>query len=98
MAAAVGSYRPNGFGLYDLHGNVWEWVEDCYNDSYTFAPTDGASDSESWVSGGDCRRRVLRGGSWDSGPRDLRAADRGGYSTVNRDYSLGFRVARMLLP
>ncbi len=58
--AEVGSYPPNPWGLYDMHGNVWEWVEDCWNDGYQEAPVDGSA----WTSG-DCGRRVLRGGSWD---------------------------------
>ena len=57
--AVVGSYEINAFGLHDMHGNVWEWVEDCWNDSYQGAPTGG----EGWTSG-DCAKRVLRGGSW----------------------------------
>ena len=55
----VGSFVPNGFGLYDMHGNVWEWVEDCWNGSYAGAPSDGGA----WESG-NCAGRVLRGGSW----------------------------------
>ena len=58
--APVGSFPPNGFGLYDMHGNVWEWVEDCWNGSYAGAPADG----DAWRSG-DCAKRVLRGGSWN---------------------------------
>ena len=70
---AVGSYRPNAFGLYDMHGNVWEWAEDCWNDSYAGAPADGSA----WTSG-NCVLRVVRGGSWfDVTPRYLRSADRG---------------------
>ena len=63
--APVGSFAPNGFGLYDMHGNVWEWVEDCWNGSYAGAPSDGGA----WRSG-DCAKRVLRGGSWGGNPRD----------------------------
>ena len=59
----VGAFAPNAFGLYDVHGNVWEWVEDCWHDSYRGAPSDGTA----WTAGGDCSRRVLRGGSWDKG-------------------------------
>ena len=87
----VGEFAPNGFGLHDVHGNVWEWVEDCWNVSYDGAPTDG----NAWESG-DCGSRVLRGGSWGSEPQNLRSADRGGDSTGDRNFSGGFRVARTL--
>ena len=90
---AVGSYRPNAFGLYDMHGNVWEWVEDCWNGSYAGAPSDGVA----WVSG-DCAKRVLRGGSWYDDPRNLRAAYRFRLTTGNRFNRNGFRVARTLTP
>ena len=89
----VGSYPPNGFGLHDVHGNVWEWVEDCWNESYAGAPTDGSA----WESG-DCSRRVLRGGSWYSRPRYLRSAFRYGYTTGFRNNDFGFRIARTLTP
>ena len=69
--APVGSFAANGFGLHDMHGNVWEWVEDCWNGSYRGAPKGGSA----WLSG-DCSGRVLRGGSWSNKPRYLRAADR----------------------
>jgi formylglycine-generating enzyme required for sulfatase activity len=59
----VGSLPRNAFGLHDMHGNVWEWVEDCYRDSYMGAPTDGSA-----VTSGDCGLRVLRGGSWNYYP------------------------------
>ena len=90
--APVGSFPPNGFGLHDMHGNVWEWVEDCSNGSYAGAPSDGGA----WRSG-DCAKRVLRGGSWDSNPRFLRAAYRLRI-TSGRGSSDGFRVARTLTP
>src|SRR5262245_48277067 len=67
----VGSFSPNTFGLHDMHGNVWEWVEDCYRESYLSAPSDGRSTSEV----AKCSR-VLRGGSWTSNPVILRAAFR----------------------
>ena len=89
----VGSYEANGFGLYDMHGNVWEWVQDCQNGSYAGAPMDGSA----WERG-DCSRRVWRGGSWLFNPRVLRAANRGGFVTGGRSYDVGFRVARMLTP
>ena len=92
--APVGSFRANEFGLYDVHGNVWEWVEDCSHESYSGAPGEG----EAWVSGGDCSRRVLRGGSWDYRPRVLRSALRSWNSSGNRSNYNGFRIARTLTP
>ena len=89
----VGSYRANGYGLYDMHGNVWEWVQDCWNDNYGGAPTDG----KAWKSG-DCGGRVLRGGSWVNLPGLLRSAIRYWYVTGFRISYLGFRVARTLGP
>ncbi len=92
--AEVGSYQPNSFGLHDMHGNVFEWVQDCWNDSYAGAPSNGSA----WTSG-DCGRHVLRGGSWLYAPEILRAAFRGQGVTDNpRGYSFGFRVARTLTP
>ena len=86
----VSNYAPNAFGLYDMHGNVWEWVEDCWNGNYTGAPTDGSA----WTNG-DCSLRALRGGSW-SNREQLRAADRSRRPTgFLFDYN-GFRVARTL--
>jgi len=87
--APVGSYRANAFGLYDMLGNVWEWTEDCWNENYNSAPTDGSA----WTRG-DCSRRVVRGGSWDLDPRGLRAAIRNRGTTTGRDFGNGFRVAR----
>ena len=72
QTAPVGSFAANGYGLRDVLGNVWEWVEDCWHESYTGAPSDGGA----WTGGGDCERRVLRGGSWNFGPRYVRSADR----------------------
>ena len=89
----VGRYEANGFGLRDVLGNVWEWVEDCWNGSYRGAPTDGSA----WESG-RCGRRVLRGGSWSDGPGDLRSAGRGWNTTGGRVDIVGFRVARTLTP
>ena len=91
--APVGSFAANAFGLYDMAGNVFQWVQDCYHDNYKGAPIDGSA----W--GGDCSLRVVRGGSWISnGPTQLRSAFRDddffdrGFPTV------GFRVGRMLTP
>ena len=88
----AGTFALNAFGLYDMHGNVWEWVEDCWHDDYGGAPSDGTA----WTRGGDCGRRVLRGGSWDSVPRYLRSANRTGYTTGYRLGLAGFRVSRTL--
>ena len=91
--APVGSVPANAWGLHDMHGNVWEWVQDCWNGSYAGAPVDGGA----WLSG-DCSERVLRGGSWYNLPRNLRAALRSGDTTGNRYGDNGFRVARTLTP
>ena len=90
----VGSFPSNKFGLHDMHGNVWEWVEDCWHSDYRGAPTDGSA----WTSGGDCNKRVLRGGSWVNVPWALRAALRIRNGTGDRNFSGGFRVARTLTP
>ncbi len=90
----VGSFPANPFGLHDMHGNVWEWVEDCWNDSYAGAP----SDSSARLSG-DCSQSVRRGGSWLNGPGGLRSSTRGGSASGQRDADgRGFRVARTLDP
>ena len=89
----VGSFEGNSFGLRDVHGNVWEWVQDCWNDSYAGAPGGGRA----WESG-DCSPRVLRGGSWSGSPRYLRAANRSRIDSGFRDYVAGFRVARTFTP
>jgi formylglycine-generating enzyme required for sulfatase activity len=78
--APVGSFRANDFGLYDTAGNVWEWVKDCWHDSYDGAPTDGSA----WVNG-DCSSRVLRGGSWIVVPRFVRSAYRDRLAPVVRN-------------
>ena len=93
--APVGSFPGNGFGLHDMHGNVWEWVEDCWHDSFAGAPSDGSA----WVTGrGSCSSRVLRGGSWVDDPRYLRSAVRGRNGTGDRGSNGGFRTARTLAP
>ena len=91
--APVGSFPANAWGLHDMHGNVWEWVQDCWNGSYAGAPVDGGA----WLSG-DCSERVLRGGSWGVNPGVLRAAYRLRDPSGVRVVSIGFRVARTLTP
>jgi formylglycine-generating enzyme required for sulfatase activity len=94
-AHPVGEKKPNAFGLYDMHGNVWQWVEDCYHKTYQGAPTDGSV----WTA--NCEEdRVLRGGSWYSGQDSLRSANRSRSSPDNRSnyLGLGFRVERTLSP
>jgi formylglycine-generating enzyme required for sulfatase activity len=93
QTSAVGSFKPNAFGLYDMAGNVFQWVEDCYHGNYDGAPLDGSV----WIAG-DCRDRVARGGSWFHTPGILRSASRDQSATDSRFDNLGFRVARTLLP
>ena len=87
----VGSYEPNPFGLYDTAGNAAEWVEDCWNDTYRGAPGDGSV----WLSG-ECRLRVLRGGSFNSTSSYLRSASRFRYDADVRYFTNGFRLVREL--
>mgnify|MGYP001271240459 CR=1 FL=1 len=93
--AIVGSDQgrePNAIGLYDMSGNVFEWVEDCWHGTYEQAPTDGAAWLE--TDNGNCQQRVLRGGSWGDFPENLRASDRGRNPTGFRSYFLGFRLVQ----
>ena len=87
----VGRFPRNAFGLHDMHGNVWEWVQDCYKDSYRDAPTDGSA-----VVSPDCRLRILRGGAWNYFPQLLRSAYRYATAPEIRLDIAGFRVARSL--
>ncbi|UPG96322.1 formylglycine-generating enzyme family protein [Luteibacter aegosomatissinici] len=89
--APVMSFTPNPFGLYDMGGNVSEWVADCWHDNYIRAPRTG----EAWVNPG-CSRRVIRGGSWGSAPDMVRSAYRQGAAADVRSARVGFRVAREL--
>ena len=91
QTAPVASFAANAFGLYDMHGNVREWTQDCWNSSYKGAPSDGTA----WLSG-DCGWRVLRGSSWFINPIGLRSANRGWYFAGYRDYNNGFRLAKTL--
>ncbi|NWH08210.1 MAG: formylglycine-generating enzyme family protein [Alphaproteobacteria bacterium] len=93
QTVAVGSFPPNAFGLYDMHGNVWEWCQDAWNNSY-----DGPGrpdDGRPWLSG-NSRLRVLRGGSWGNNPQDLRSATRNYDFPTDRAISVGFRLASTL--
>ena len=87
----VGSFPANAFGLHDVHGNVWEWVEDAWHPNYQGAPNDGSV----WR-GGDPSLRILRGGSWNYDPDILRSADRGRLHPDDRSIVIGFRVSRAL--
>jgi formylglycine-generating enzyme required for sulfatase activity len=89
----AGSFKPNAFGLHDMAGNVWQWVQDCFHGDYGGAPTDGSA----WT-GGDCSRRVVRGGSWVDRPQFSRSAHRLSFSAAFRISNLGFRVGRRLAP
>jgi formylglycine-generating enzyme required for sulfatase activity len=95
--APVGSFPPNNFGLYDMVGNIFEWVEDCYHASYKDSPP---NDGAAWLTG-DCRRRVGRGsGSWltDDDVTKLHVSRRNYYNVGAIASGLGFRVARTLAP
>ena len=93
--APVGSFEPNPFGLYDMHGNVWEWVEDCYHNNYEGAPTDGSA----WTSGcGSDVRAVVRGGSWYNYPQYLRSANRDWLTPSSRYFNFGFRLVQDINP
>ena len=88
----VGLFAENNFGVYDMHGNVWEWVEDCWHQNYHGAPKDGTA----WTKGGECSKRVLRGGSFSDSPGMVRSAIRDSGDSVSRMISSGFRVSRTL--
>jgi len=92
--APVGwSNKPNPWGLYDMLGNVANWIEDCYVESYSGTPTDGSPNTS-----GDCESRVVRGGSWVNNLRSVRAANRYFNDPINRNSFFGFRLARTITP
>ncbi len=92
--AASKSFKPNGFGLYDLHGNAWEWVQDCWHGDYTGGPADGSA----WNMGCTNKGRVLRGGGWNDSPGYARSAIRDWDIPDFRNYGTGFRLSRTLSP
>ena len=87
---SVGSFAPNGFGLYDMHGNVWEWTRDCWSSSHDGVPTNGDA------RGGNCSERVLKGGAFNTGGWRLRSAHRIAKSARARESDNGFRIVRDL--
>lgn len=89
QSAPVGSFPANRFGLHDMHGNVWELVQDCRNDSYRGAP----ADARPWLSG-DCGRRVMRGGSWNNYHDAIRSAQRETIGAAESSYDVGIRLVR----
>jgi formylglycine-generating enzyme required for sulfatase activity len=91
--AAAGSFRPNRFRVFDMIGNVSEWVEDCATSSYDTLPSDGSANRQ-----GDCSRRMVRGGSWGTQVKDYRSANRMRYPISAVDDSIGIRVAKTLRP
>jgi formylglycine-generating enzyme required for sulfatase activity len=92
QTSPVGSFKPNAFDLFDMEGNVFPWVLDCYHENYAGAPTDGSAWSD-----GDCSRRVVRGGNWYGNPQSIRAAVRTWVAAAYRSSGGGLRVGRTLL-
>ena len=85
------SFPPNAFGLFDMHGNAWEWTADCWNANHIGAPADGSA-----LATGDCAKRVLKGGAWNTGAWRLRSGHRIGKPSWSREFDNGFRVVREL--
>lgn len=96
QTVSIGSFTPNAFGLHDMHGNVWEWVEDCWHDNYENAPAEGSA----WLEADDgaCGYRIYRGGSWFNVRSVIRSANRTGSPPDFSISNIGFRVARTLAP
>jgi formylglycine-generating enzyme len=90
FTSPVGSFKPNAFGLYDMLGNAVQWTEDCWDESYA----NGPNDSSVALATGDCRHRVVRGGSWNGLPMVLRSGSRDSIGSGGRNFSAGFRVTR----
>jgi formylglycine-generating enzyme required for sulfatase activity len=88
----VGSFKPNAFGLYDMHGNVWEWTGDCWYSSYRNAP----NDSLHWSKSDNCSLRTQRGGSWFYGADEARSAYRTRGKDLEKSITVGFRIAHDL--
>lgn len=91
FTAPAGSFPANAFGVYDMHGNIYEWTADCYNDNYVGAPSDGSA----WLSG-KCEVRRIRGNDWGEAPVFSRSGNRNATYTDTRGDWIGFRVARDL--
>ena len=89
QTTVVKQYLPNRWGLYDMHGNVYEWCQDHWHNSYEGAPVNGTA----WIEGGNANRRIIRGGSWNDYPRFCRSAYCDSYSPAYRDSDIGFRVS-----
>jgi formylglycine-generating enzyme required for sulfatase activity len=92
--APVAHFNPNPFGLYDMLGNAYEWTLDCWHEDYKLAPYDGTAWLE--TQGGNCNRRVVRGGAWYSDPKEVRPAVHGWFDSDAAGSGLGFRIARVL--
>lgn len=88
----VGSFAPNSVGVYDIHGNVYEWVEDCWSPTHAGGPIDGGARLD-----GDCKYRIMRGGSWVTHGYQMRASKRLRYTKDYRYDDYGFRIARSLV-